>query len=393
MRDYPRSYNEYQSDYPSSFNYCRIDLGALARNYKRICEFNQGPVMAVVKGDAYGHGLIPCARALATAGCQHFGVLDLEEARNLGFCGLKAKVTILAGLWGSIQSIDAVVHSISVFAYDLEQIQTLAQAAGSFMSQAQIWLKIDTGMGRLGIPWTEMARAIKEAASDQRIKLLGLATHLATNGDKEAEEQLSRLKMAGEMAKQYLDGPLLFSATASGGILAHQDFPDDLRRAGLLLYGYSPLEPGDPALQSNPKAKSLIKSLEPVMTVATRLIQVREAKAGETISYDRTFKADKPIRFGTAPFGYVHGMSRTRSSKGHALIGGRESNLLGRVCMNLTMYELSGKTGRPGDEVVLMGRQGKGFIGADLFGSWQQTSAYEILCHLGRSNPRHYVET
>jgi alanine racemase len=349
--------------------------------------------MAVVKGDAYGHGLIPCARALAAVGCQHFGVLDAQEALALKSRGLTAEVTILAGLFGEIQSVEAVKAGASVFAYDLEQIKTLARMADSLKTRARIWLKIDTGMGRLGIPWTETAKALKEAASDQGVELLGLATHLATNGDKEAGEQLSRLKEAGEAAKGYFGGPAPFSATASGGILAHRDFPDNLRRAGLLLYGYSPLEPGDPALESSPEAKSLIESLEPAMTVFTRLIQVREAKAGETISYDRTFKADEPIRFGTAPFGYVHGMSRARSSKGHALIGGRESKLLGRVCMNLTMYELDGEEAKPGDEVVLMGRQGQGFIGADLFGSWQQTSAYEILCHLGRSNPRHYVKS
>ena len=147
------------------------------------------------------------------------------------------------------------------------------------------------------------------------------------------------------------------------------------------------------ALADKPEARELVSSLEPVITVASRLIQIREARPGETIGYDRTYEVEAPTRFGTAPIGYVHGLSRTRSSLGHALIGGREAGILGRVCMNLTMWDLRGNDARVGDEVVLVGRQGDALIGADRLAGWQRTSAYEILCHLGRANPRVYVRS
>jgi alanine racemase len=381
------------SDYQSSFNLAAIDLGALARNFKRISEYSKSPVMAVVKGDAYGHGLIPCAHALLRAGCQELGVLDLEEALTLGRAGVKADIAILAGLWGPVQSLLAVEAGVSVFAYGEGQLEDLAQASEKLGKKARIWLKVDTGMGRLGFPWDKAEGVISKLASDKRFSLLGLATHLATSGDEGGSKQLERTLSLSEKAKRLCSSELRLSALASGGLLAHRDFPQNLGRAGILLYGYSPLEPEDRALDGLDEAKSLIRALEKPMAVKSRLIAAREAKPGETIGYDRVFSVEKPLVFGTVPIGYVQGFSRTRSCQGHALVQGREAGLLGRVCMNLTMYDLRGIPAKVGDEVVLLGGQGGAFIGADLFGSWQNTSAYEVLCHLGRLNPRAYFES
>jgi alanine racemase len=381
------------NEYSSSFNSCHVDLGALVRNYQKIADYSKNTVMAVIKGDAYGHGLIPCGQALTAAGCDQLGVLDLEEALSLKTYGLTADITVLAGLYGPIQSLKAVEAGLVVMAYDLEQINTLTKAAGKLNTKARIRLKIDTGMGRLGLPWEKAADIISNLATAKDLELVGLATHLATNGDQGAKKQLDCFYDLGEKTKKYFSSPLFYSVLASGGILAHQDFPDNLSRAGLLLYGYSPLDPADLSLAGLKEANNLIKNLEPVMTVKSRLIQVREAKVGETISYDRTFMVPKAMKFGTAPIGYVHGLSRTRSSQGYALICGHRADLLGRVCMNLTMYDLAGLSAEAGDEVVLLGSQGDEFIGADLFGCWQETSAYEILCHLGRSNPRVYNQS
>ena len=381
------------NDYPSGFNSCRVDLGALARNYRRIADYSGCAVMGVVKGDAYGHGLIPCGEALAAAGCRHLGVLDLEEALALKRSGIPCDVSVLSGLHGPVQSLEAVEAGVAVFAYDPGQIAELAGAARRLGVKARIRIKLDTGMGRLGIPWEKAARTVGDFADDPDLEILGLATHLATNGDGGAAFQLERFLEVGGRLADRLPEELRHSVTASGGILAHRDFPDDLRRAGLMLYGYSPIEPDDPALADKPEARELVSSLEPVMTVASRLIQIREARPGETIGYDRTYEVEAPTRFGTAPIGYVHGLSLTRSSLGHALIGGREAGILGRVCMNLTMWDLRGNDARVGDEVVLVGRQGDALIGADRLAGWQRTSAYEILCHLGRANPRVYVRS
>lgn len=365
----------------------------MSRNYLRVAQFAQSPVMAVIKGDAYGHGLEPCGAALAAAGCGQLGVMNLEEALALKKHRLPADITILSGLHGPVQSLKAVEAGVVVFVYDMGQMEVLASAGAVLRKKARIRLKIDSGMGRLGIPWEKAEKAILKAAANKHLEFLGLATHLATNGDQGANEQLSRFRDLGEKYGDYCSSRQTCSVMASGGVLAHQSFPSNLTRTGLMLYGYSPLKIDHPALEGRDKAKSLIQGLEPVMRVVTRLIQVRDASAGETIGYDRTYRVKSSIRLGTAPIGYAQGLSRTRSSQGHALVRGREAKLLGRVCMNLTMYDLSGISARPGDEVVLLGRQGEGFIGADQFGDWQNTSPYEILCHLGRQTLRVYRQS
>lgn len=375
----------------SSFNKCSINLGALSRNYRRIADFASHPVMAVVKGDAYGHGLVPCAQALAAAGATDLGVLDLEEALCLRRYPLGADIHVLAGLMGPIQSLRAIEAGLVILAYDLRQIRSLSKAAESLGTEARIWLKVDTGMSRLGLQWHRAGYCLSNIATFKNLRIEGLATHLATSGDGGAEEQLARLLDVGEKAARILGFPIRYSALASGGTLAHRDFPDGLSRVGLLLYGYSPLAVNSPALAGARKSKNLIRSLEPVMSLSSRLIQVGEARAGDTIGYDRTFTATRDIKFGTAPIGYVHGLSRTRSSTGHALVDGKMAKLLGRVCMNLSMYDVSAMGAQPGQEIVLLGRQDGKAIGADLAGSWQDTNAYEALCLFGRLNPRTYV--
>ncbi|MDR2367370.1 MAG: alanine racemase [Deltaproteobacteria bacterium] len=377
----------------SAFNECEVDLGALARNYERIAGFSKAPVMAVIKADAYGHGLVPAGLALSGAGCREIGVLDVEEALELKKHPVDADVTVLAGLHGPVQALRAVEAGLMVFAYDLAQIKALSKAAEYVGSIARVTIKIDTGMGRLGFPWEKAGYVISSIAKGKNVAILGLATHLATSGDAGAAGQLERFYEVGEKAKKRSGLDLRYSVLASGGILAHPGFPDGLSRAGLMLYGYAPLGPADPALARLPKSRNLVKSLERAMAVKSSLIQVREAKAGETVSYDRTFTVPRAMKVGTAPIGYAHGLGRARSSAGYALIGGRRARLLGRVCMNLTMYDIGGTGAAPGDPVILMGDQGGESIGADLIGSWEKTSAYEILCRLGSMNPRRHLRS
>ena len=379
------------TDYPSSFNVCEIDLDALSRNYGRIVEFVKRPIMAVIKGDAYGHGLVPCAQALEAEGCQDFGVLDLEEAMALRRSGISAEITVLAGLSGPIQCLEAVKYGITVFAYGKDQLSGLHDAVNALKTKAKVWVKIDSGMGRLGFPLREAPLIVRSVYNNENFELKGMATHLPTNGDDDAKTQLVYFKEMGKTIESFIKAPLPLSALSSAGLICHPGFPDSLSRPGMLLYGYSPISSTDGTLDRKIQAQSFLNSLEPAMAIKSEIIQVRNAKWAETISYDRTHKVmNKEMPFATAPFGYTHGFSRTRSSKGFALIGGREAQLLGRVCMNLTMYDVTGIDAEVGDEVVLMGRQGKAFLGANVLGEWQGTNVYELLPHLGRMNPRFY---
>lgn len=374
----------------SSFNSARINLKAITENYRALRQSTSGQLMVVLKGDAYGHGLLECANALVLSGAAHLGVLDVHEAMALAGAKYKATIHILAGLEGPESMRLSVAHDFVVLVYSWEQLSALAQIAQSLNKTCQVRIKIDTGMGRLGFHWEQFGEIIGKVKTLKNIKVLGLATHLPTCGDSEATWQLKRFTDLKTQADRVIGLKLSHSALASGGLLAHPDYEDDLTRVGLLLYGYSPLTVDSPCLFDLPRSRNLIKSLKPVMSVKSQVIQVRTFKAGETVGYDRTYRISKDIKVATAPIGYLHGISRHRSSRGFALIGGRQAPLLGRVSMNLSTYDVSQIAAMTGNEVVIFGEQGGEKLGADLVGSWQDTSPYEVLVTSGRLNNRVY---
>jgi alanine racemase len=368
---------------------CHINTAKLGQNYLKVKNFINHDLMAVIKGDAYGHGLGPSAQALAAVGCQTFGVMDLNEALSLKTHYPQAEVYIITGCPDPAWARQALEAGIIIFATDVQQTEMLSREAVATNTTARIWLKVDTGMGRLGLPAELLPSVFKDLLALKNLKIEGIATHLATNGDLGAKTQLERLsKLGNTLASSYKSLELKYSTLASGGILAHHDFPDSLSRTGLMLYGYSPLNPADEPLSGDQRAQELVLSLEPVMTVRTRLIQVREVKAGETISYDRTYEVTKAMVMGTVLMGYVHGVSRNSSSLGQVLIKGQVARQIGRVCMNLMMFDITDIPAQVGDEVVIMGQQNQAFIGADQIAAWQNANSYEVLCRLGLLNHR-----
>ncbi|MDR1546028.1 MAG: alanine racemase [Deltaproteobacteria bacterium] len=375
----------------SSFNSVEIDLGALADNYRLLARHVAGRLMPVVKGDAYGHGLTACARTLVEAGAADLGVLDVAEAERLRADGVQAELHILAGLHGPEQMDAALKIRARTLIYSRGQLEALGARARALGLKAAGRLKVDTGMGRLGVPWPEAPAVIESLAEQSDVVVEGLATHLATSGDVWADRQLERFAALAALADRRLGRPLRHSALASGGLLTSDDGPGDLSRPGLLIYGVSPLAADDPALAARPAARALVGALRPAMSFKSLVVQTRKVRAGETISYDRTFEAPADLTAAVAPAGYVHGLSRRRSSRGWGLIEGRRVPLLGRVCMNLTVWDVSGLD-RPADgqALVLLGRSGEAAVDAVEAAAWQDTNAYELLCLLGRLNPRTY---
>ncbi|MDR1083786.1 MAG: alanine racemase [Deltaproteobacteria bacterium] len=374
-----------------NFNQAEIDLAALRHNF--ICLQQMYPLrslMAVVKGDAYGHGLEECARALVQAGAGNLGVLDAEEGVRLVKAKIQADIHILAGLQTKEQIKAAVENKLIIVAYSLPQLKLIEDLAPKG-SAAQVYLKIDTGMGRLGLPWREAPAVLPNLVRNTKIFFRGLMTHLATAGDSEAKLQLDRFEEIIEIEKSLSLTGGLHSALAGPGILAHPEYEDSMPRAGLLLYGANPLETVPE--QISPERVGLIKKLKPVMTLVSQVIQVRTIRAGETVSYDRTYSAPSDLKAAVLPLGYVHGLSRSRSSNGWALIDGRPAPLLGRVCMNLTMFDVSSHPDpRPGQRAVILGRDGQAVITAAQAAQWQGTSAYEIFCLFGRLNARAFKD-
>jgi alanine racemase len=416
-------------------NKASINLSNLRHNYKVIKEYaGSRPLMAVVKGDAYGHGLEECAKALADEGADCLGVMDSNEGARLREAGLHSQeICVLSGMDSEQLIKEALKHNLTLFAHSYDQLANLSVLASREAQKLCIFLKIDSGMCRLGVSHGLAMDFVKKSLDYTYLEVVGLATHLATIGDHGAFQQLERFWNVCAKAQDLFKKPLLNSALSGGGLLAHPGYPDGLSRPGLVLYGVPPvipkpskilrLEPWkDPKLQSvrippfspkppkvgkqrwgqyrkqkpiadgHRKALKAMADLKPVMRVTSRIIQIKNIIRGSEVSYDRTFKAERDMKIAIAPIGYVHGYSVTRSGMTHALIRGQEAPQLGRICMNLSVFDIS-KIDRvtSGEEVVLLGASKEASIDAYLEHEGHIQNPYEVLCLYGRLNHREYV--
>jgi alanine racemase len=430
------------------FNKVYVNLANLKSNFQALKEFvGDRQLMAVVKGDAYGHGLIECSRALVEAGAASLGVLDVSEGLRIR----KAKITtpdvfILAGIDSAPAVKVAIFNNLSVVAYDFEQLELLGRAASESSRRLKVYLKVDTGMGRLGVSPDRAVDFIKKSQDFAFLDVLGLSTHLPAIGDLEAVSQLKGFLKICTAAEKILKKPLTKSALSGGAILAHPSFPDGMSRPGLILYGVPPLfdasetarlpEPwikktkgekdqvkdqsqgkaqgkkkpapktlsgkgkktrgkAEAGASAEIKAKDprvLVSILKPVMRVTSRIIQLKTLSRGESVSYDRTFVAEKDILVAAVPFGYVHGFSSSRSGKTSALVRGEKVPQIGRICMNLSMFDVSGIPGiSVGEEVTFLGEALESYQDAYLRYRGEKQNPYEVLCLYGRLNNRYYV--
>lgn len=362
-----------------------IDLGALRANTQLACRL-AGPgveVMAVVKADGYGHGALPAAQAALEAGASWLGVAIPEEGVRLREAGIEARILVLGP--APLEQADLVVrHGLDQCVSDLEQAEALSRAARRAGRPAAVHLKVDTGMGRVGIPPAEVLPAAARLSSLTFLQPAGLMTHFAEADAEDpgfTREQLVRFHEAEAVLRGVGIRVPMRHAANSAGLLYHPEARLDLVRPGILLYGCPPARrprPGDPALT-------------PALRFRTEVLQMKEVPAGVGISYGRTFIAPRPLRVATLPVGYADGFSRLLSNVGQVLIGGRRAPVVGRVCMDMTMVDVTDIPGvRVGDEAVLIGRQADGEITADEHAAWQGTISYEVLCAIGPRVPRVY---
>jgi alanine racemase len=310
-----------QSDASCEFNKVYVNLANLKKNYQTVKEYSSGrKLMAVVKGDAYGHGLTECSRALVEAGADCLGVLDANEGVRIR----EAKITepdifILAGIDSPNSIREALFHNLSVAAYDFPQLALLGKTAGDAGKKLKVFLKTDTGMGRLGVREDDAMEFVRKSLEYPFLEVLGLSTHLPAVGDQEAVLQLERFNSLCSEAEKILQKDLLNSALSGGAILAHPNYPDGLSRPGLVLYGTPPLfcasgnsdwggilgKDAVKPFSQGPDPFTLAKKLLPVMRVVSRIIQLKTIRRGESVSYERTFRAERDSLIAIAPFGYV----------------------------------------------------------------------------------------
>jgi alanine racemase len=361
-----------------------IDLRALRANYRSLTAYANGAkIMAVVKADAYGHGAVEVARTLRDEGCDHFAVATVEEAAELRAGGISQRVYLLGGFFAD-QSQRIVELNLIPPLFDVSVIEPLDRAAERLgQRDFPVHLKLDTGARRLGILPDELDRAIEALRCARALKLEGVFTLLASAGDPASpvtDEQLSAFNQALTALRDAgFELPVNHVANSAAMVL-RPDAHYNLMRPGLALYGLPPVS----------AVRGKIE-LHPVMTFKTRLMQLKSVPAGTGISYGHTFVTSRPSTIGVLPVGYADGYRRGLQLGGEVMVRGRRAPVVGAVCMDLTMIDLTDVPGaRIGDEVILWGGAGEAMISVNDVARLAQTISYEMLCTVGRRVPRVY---
>jgi len=337
----------------------------------------------MIKADGYGHGMIECARTLQESGCLVFGVAELCEAVVLRESGISSTVYSMIGF--APEDADLFFeYNITPVIYDMSSLQALSECAVKRNTSIAVHVKVDTGMSRLGLRFEQFEKFIQQVEKTTGVTLGGVASHFACSDDRESAVTGESLDVFQRFQKHLspMSAPVYHIAN-SGGTLYHAESQYDMVRCGISLYGYYPdgRKPGEE------------NELEQVMSFSSRVLQVKEIPSGTGVSYGHTYITHRPTTLAVLPVGYEDGFSRKLSNCGEVLIRGRRAPVLGRVCMNLSMVDVTDIDGvQAGDEVVLLGEQGLEKITADDMAGKIDTISYEVLCMVGNNNERKFIE-
>jgi alanine racemase len=369
-------------------NTVTIDLSALIFNFGQIKSQigRTTKIMGVVKSDAYGHGLVRVSRALEENGVDCLGVAHLDEAIKLREAGIRLSIVILTGVGSRDECNTVVKKDLTLVTYDPEVIDLLAQECGRMGKKAHVQLKIDTGMGRLGIPYTDVGPFLVKIRPLDNLIVEGLMSHLSSADDPKSDftnKQVARFKTAINAAGSVGFKLSLNNLANSAGIVSFRESHFDMVRPGIMLYGGLP----------SPEFKSPIR-LKPVMGFKGKVIQIRELPDRTPVSYGRTYYTDGPRRLAILSAGYGDGLPRSISNNGIVLIRGQRAPIVGRICMNLTCCDITDLLdAQKGDEVIFLGSQGKEGITGDDMAGWADTISYEIFCSIGQRCPEREYTT
>lgn len=370
--------------------YAEIDLSALHHNFGVIRSNlpDSVGILAVVKADAYGHGFMDISRELESLGVNAYGVAFLAEGIQLRKSGIDRPVLLLGGVYPG-QERKCVGYNLSTVVFAMEQARALNHAAGKLFRKAQVHLKIDTGMGRLGIQYQDLPRFLEELRTLPNIALEGLLSHFSTADELDEEGrhytrlQAERFEWAIARTRDAGFSPRhIHIANSAGALLRH--IPGcNLVRPGIALYG---------ALPSSDFQGKL--ALRPVMRFRSRIAMLKWVEPGSAVSYGRRFTAGQRLLIASVPVGYADGYSRSLTNRGAALVRGRRAPVAGTVCMDWTMLDVTGIDGvSVGDDVILIGSDGAGnSISAEEVASASGTIPYEIFCGISKRVPRVYLK-
>lgn len=344
-------------------------------------------MLAMVKADGYGHGMVACARALAAAGADCFGVAEAVEGVTLRKHGIDRPVFIMAGILPEMVG-DLFAYRLTPVVVDGSCLDALSSEAVKRNQEIELHLKVDAGMGRQGCALSSIGPLIENIQNLPRLTLGGIMAHFPMADDPDSDstaEITAAFCRQVDKVRDLLANNVLLHLANSGAILYFSVSHRDMIRPGISLYGYYPDGRQGTENAGEPR-------LQPVMRFSSRIIQIKDVAAGTGLGYGHTFTTNRKTRVAIIPAGYEDGYLRCLSNRAQALVHGQRVSVVGRISMNLTMFDVTDLDEvAPGDEVVLLGRQDLDEITADEIAAWMGTINYEVLCLFGNLNNRVYI--
>ena len=365
--------------------FAEIDLNAFSHNLKqvRLKVGKDRKIISIIKADAYGHGAVEIAKRASVSGADMFGVSTVGEGIELSEAKIESPILLLGGCSkGDAEWI--VSYNLKSIIYSFDAVLSLSKEAERQGKIADVHIKVDTGMGRIGIQSDEVMGLVKKVSSLKNIKIEGILTHFATAYEVDREFTGRQIKTFKAVIDELKKSGFSFSFMHASNSAAIVNYPEsyfNTVRPGIILYGSTPFD--------FPVEDFLIK---PVMSWKTSIVHLHNTPEKTGISYGRRFVTKRDSIIATIPVGYADGYSRSLSNKVQVLVGGRRVNQIGTICMDMCMIDVTDLPDvKVGDDVVLLGRQGGEEIRVEELASIAGTIPYEIFCSIGRRVRRVYI--
>jgi alanine racemase len=371
-----------------------VSLTTLRQNFRTVQKHvGKGvTVCAVVKADAYGHGAIECSRALEAEGAKWLGVTSLDEAIPLHEAGIQSNILLMTGFWRGEEN-EIVRLKLTPTVWERWQIESLDKAAAALgVAQHPVHLKIDTGMGRLGVTVDQLPAVLKGLAEAKHLVLEGLSTHLASSEIMDAPsvaEQQQNFETAQDMVRQAGLNPKFVHMANTGAVVSRHDTWNTMVRPGVALYGYYlPFQRAGRTVSGG----TLRLPVKPILTWKTRILSLRDFGANHALGYNGTYVTKAPANVAVLPVGYADGFNRQLSNRGRVIVRDHYAPIVGQISMDLTLVDVTGIPGvAVGDEVILLGAADGLSVDALEHAGLANSTPYEVLCNISKRVPRRYV--
>ena len=373
--------------------WAEVSLTTLRQNFRTVQKHVGASVTvcAVVKADAYGHGAVECSRALEAEGARWLGVTSLDEAIPLREAGVRANILLMTGFWRGEES-EIVRLQLTPTIWEPWHIESLDKAAAALgVARHPVHLKVDTGMGRLGVAVDQLPGVLAALKAAKHLVLEGLSTHLASSEIMDAPsvaEQERSFDSARRMVREAGMEPAFVHMANTGAVISRRETWNSMVRPGVALYGYYlPFQRAGREVSGG----TLRLPVKPVLTWKTRILSLRDFPANQPLGYGATYVTKAPAHVAVLPVGYADGYNRQLSNRGRVIVREHYAPIVGRISMDLTLVDVTGIPGvAVGDEVILLGT-GEGWsVDAREHAELANSTPYEILCNISKRVPRKY---